>query len=159
MQGKFRPKHVFLLLFLFLLVTVVIDFIRISGYEVFPMRPSGKIDLQQDVLYYELINGEEGIDWNRLDGTLKYISSEYDCADFRLVNLVRILYEYGDKIPAGYQSSIENVLLNFRYWWDEPGENSMCYWSENHQILFASAEYLIGQLFPEKVFWNLIAAQ
>ena len=28
----------------------------------------------------------------------------------------------------------------------------MCYWSENHQILFASAEYLIGQLYPENVF-------
>jgi hypothetical protein len=68
------------------------------------------------------------------------------------VNLVRILYDFGDKIPAGYLSKIEDVLFNFRYWWDEPGENSMCYWSENHQILFASAEYLIGQLYPENVF-------
>ena len=30
----------------------------------------------------------------------------------------------------------------------------MCYWSENHQILFASAEYLIGQLYPDTVFPN-----
>ena len=28
----------------------------------------------------------------------------------------------------------------------------MCYWSENHQILFASAEYLIGQLYPDQIF-------
>jgi hypothetical protein len=49
---------------------------------------------------------------------------------------------------------IRQVLFNFRYWWDEPGENSMCYWSENHQILFASAEYLIGQKFPNAQFPN-----
>jgi hypothetical protein len=28
----------------------------------------------------------------------------------------------------------------------------MCYWSENHQILFASAEYLVGQKYPDSVF-------
>ncbi len=39
------------------------------------------------------------IDWGRLTGTLEYIRSEYDCSDFRLVNLVRILYEFGDRIP------------------------------------------------------------
>lgn len=154
MIGKFRPKHFLLLLFVFVLATVVIDLIRISKYQVIPKRPSERIDSRQNELYYELVNGGVDIDWTRLDGTLKYVSGEYDCADFRLVNLVRIMYDYGDKIPAGYKSKIEDVLLNFRYWWDERGENSMCYWSENHQILFASAEYLIGQLYPETVFPN-----
>ena len=37
---------------------------------------------------------------------------------------------------------------------DEPGEDSMCYWSENHQILFAASEYLMGQMFPDEVFTN-----
>ncbi len=118
------------------------------------MRPENKISLQQDQIYYELVNDSTEIDWNRLDGTLEYIENEYDCSDFRLVNLVRILYKYGDKIPVDYLSKIEDVLFNFRYWWDEPGENSMCYWSENHQILFASAEYLIGQKYPDTVFTN-----
>jgi hypothetical protein len=118
------------------------------------MRPEVSIDLQQDQIYFELVNGASEMDWNRLDGTLKYIKNEYDCSDFRLVNLVRILYEYGDRIPAETSSKIKDVLFNFRYWWDEPGENSMCYWSENHQILFASAEYLIGQKYPETVFTN-----
>jgi hypothetical protein len=108
--------------------------------------------LQQDELYYELSNGVNEVNWTRLDGSLEYVSAEYDCADFRLVNLVRILYDFGDVIPPAYRSKIDSVLLHFRYWWDEPGENSMCYWSENHQILFASAEYLIGQLYPGTVF-------
>jgi len=154
MIRKLRPGHLFLLLIVFVLATVGIDFIRISNYEIIPRRPSVRIDLRQDGLYYDLVNGEKDIDWTLLDGTLEYVSSEYDCSDFRLVNLVRILYDYGDMIPADYKSKIEDILLNFRYWWDEPGENSMCYWSENHQILFASAEYLIGQLYPETVFPN-----
>jgi len=53
-----------------------------------------------------------------------------------------ILYEYGDQIPAETRAKIEKSVLGFRYWWDETGGNSMCYWSENHQILFASAEYV-----------------
>ena len=154
LQGRFRLKHIFILLFLFVIVTVVIDLVRISKYQVIPKKPSEGIELKQDELYYELTKGAKEIDWKRLDGTLKYVSAEYDCADFRLVNLVRILYDFGDKIPDGYKSEIDKVLLNFRYWWDEPGENSMCYWSENHQILFASAEYLIGQLYPEFIFPN-----
>ena len=152
MRRKIRPKHLLVLLLLFVVGSIAIDLIRISRYQVVPRRPSERIHLEQDQLYWELVNGSEDIQWERLDGTLQYISREYDCADFRLVNLVRILYEYGDRIPAGYKSKIEEVLFNFRYWWDEPGENSMCYWSENHQILFASAEYLIGQLYPGRVF-------
>lgn len=119
---------------------------------VFPRRPPEPINIEVDQVYYELVNGTFDADWSRLDGTLEYVQTEYDCSDFRLVNLVRILYEYGDRIPEDYMDSIEIVLFNFRYWWDDPGENSMCYWSENHQILFAAAEYLIGQRYPEQVF-------
>jgi hypothetical protein len=118
------------------------------------MKPKEEINCQQDQVYFELVNDSSEMDWNRLDGTLKFIENEYDCSDFRLVNLVRILYEYGDRIPESYRSKIDSTLLNFRYGWDEPGENSMCYWSENHQILFASAEYLIGQKYPDQVFPN-----
>jgi len=152
LQGRFRLKHIFILLFLFVIATVVIDLVRVSKYQIIPKKPSEGIELKQDEIYYELTKGADEIDWKRLDGTLKYVTGEYDCADFRLVNLVRILYDFGDKIPPAYRSKIDSVLLNFRYWWDEPGENSMCYWSENHQILFASAEYLIGQLYPGTVF-------
>lgn len=121
---------------------------------VYPLRPEKEIKLEESPLYFELSKDSVDVDWTRLDGTLEYVRNEYDCSDFRLVNLVRILYEYGDQIPDDYHMKIKDVLLNFRYWWDEPGENSMCYWSENHQILFASAEYLIGQLHPDEIFPN-----
>jgi len=137
-----------------LIVITVLDVVRISKYEVYPRRPVSSIQLNESQVYYDLVNGNSITDWNQLDGTLKYIASEYDCADFRLVNLIRILYEFNDSIPTTYSPKIENVLTNFRYWMDEPGGNSMCYWSENHQILFASAEYLIGQKYPDKIFLN-----
>jgi hypothetical protein len=35
---------------------------------------------------------------------------------------------------------------------DQGGSDSMCFWSENHQILFAVSEFLVGQLFPDEVF-------
>ena len=119
---------------------------------VYPQRPAEPIVLQDNDVYFDLVKDSVEIDWSRLDGTLEWIRNEYDCSDFRYVNLLRILYEFGDQVPADYRKKIEEVLFNFRYWWDEPGENSMCYWSENHQILFASAEYLVGQLYPETVF-------
>ena len=152
-KKKFKLKHLLLILLVLVISTLIVDFIRISKYKVLPQRPVEDINGQNhDQIQYDLANGKTDIDWSGLDGTLKYIKCEYDCSDFRLVNTIRILYEAGDKIPQENKSKIEDVLFNFRYWWDEPGENSMCYWSENHQILFASAEYLVGQLYPNTVF-------
>ena len=37
---------------------------------------------------------------------------------------------------------------------DQPGQDSMCFWSENHQILFAASEYLAGQYYPDETFSN-----
>mgnify|MGYP001062001114 CR=1 FL=1 len=147
-----KIRYFFYLLLFIVVATVLIDLIRISKYEVRLRRPTEELDLRVDEIQYKLANGETDIDWNQLDGTLEYIKAEYDCSDFRLVNLIRILYEAGHLIPDSYKSKIEAVLFNFRYWWDDPGENSMCYWSENHQILFASAEYLVGQLYPDAIF-------
>ncbi|MGW8316362.1 MAG: hypothetical protein ACWGNV_12235 [Bacteroidales bacterium] len=153
-RRKFRFWHALILVLLFMMGTAAIDYVRNSRYEVLSMRPDPPIRLEQDQVYYELANGADTISWSRLDGTLEYVRNEYDCSDFRLVNLIRILYEFGDEVPDVTLEEIKQVLFNFRYWWDEPGENSMCYWSENHQILFASAEYLIGQKFPDALFPN-----
>lgn len=151
---RFKIQYLFILLLLFILTIVIFDLKRNFSYEYYPVRPAHEIKLEHNELYYELSKDSTRVDWSRLAGTLEFIRDEYDCSDFKLVNLIRILYDYGDRIPETTQQEIEKVLCNFRYWWDEPGENSMCYWSENHQILFASAEFLIGQLFPEAVFPN-----
>ena len=152
-RKKIKVKHLLYIILAFVVATLIIDLIRISNYEMMPKKPLERIEGQRhDQIQYDLANGADSIDWSGLDGTLEYIKGEYDCSDFRLVNTIRLLFEAGDQMPAEYKAKIEDVLFNFRWWWDEPGANSMCYWSENHQILFASAEYLVGQLYPDTIF-------
>ena len=43
-------------------------------------------------------------------------------------------------------------MLGFRYWMDEPGNDVMWYFSENHALLFHAACYLAGSLFPDATF-------
>jgi len=85
------------------------------------------------------------------------INGRFDCMDFRMQTLLRLKYTHWDTLraisPAGARM-IEDMFLHAKYWMTEPGEDSMCYWSENHQILFAVAEYLAGQAWPDRVFTN-----
>lgn len=86
--------------------------------------------------------------------SVQYIEGRYDCADFRMQLLFRLYKDCGDKLPEDVKALIKKTCLNFRYWMDEPGEDSMCFWSENHQLLFAVSEYLSGQEWPDEVFQN-----
>lgn len=139
-----------------LIVTIIstIDIIRIGNYKIINSLPQNKIISNVDRIFYNLVNDSTNINWQLLDSDLEYINKQYDVSDFHVAILIRLLYDYSDKIPAPVISNIKNTLLNFRYWMDEPGGNGMCYWSENHQILFASEEYLAGQKYPDEVFIN-----
>lgn len=146
-------KILFGLLIIAVIVTVI-DLFRIFSYDIHPSIPLNSYTTYEDEIYSELVKGNNDVDWNKLIPTLKFIDNQYDTSDFKLVNLIRILYEFSDNIPVHTKDKIDSTLLNFRYWMDEPGENGMCYWSENHQILFSSAEYLIGNFYKDKVFNN-----
>jgi hypothetical protein len=93
-----------------------------------------------------------------LDAALDYIDARRDCADFVLHSILRIVYEFehhsGSLLPAEFIARARRTLLGFKYWPDEPGQDSMCTWTENHQILFASAAYLTGQRYPDEKFTN-----
>ncbi len=81
-----------------------------------------------------------------------YMKSRFDCADFRAQMLFKI---YKDcNLSDKCSNLIKEAFIGFKYFIDEPGDDSMCYWSENHQILFAVSEYLAGQEWPEEVFKN-----
>jgi hypothetical protein len=133
--------------------------------EAMPQRPEGAYDsggAERLLYYYGLeARGEdlpEGISLtesfvnSELEGTLDYVDGRYDVADFRVNTLVRLIYDYADELPASSYQAIKTSLLGFKYWMDQGGADSMCYWSENHQILFSTEEYLVGQLFPDEVF-------
>jgi hypothetical protein len=89
--------------------------------------------------------------------TIKGINQRKDCSDFYLVGLLGMLHRYGDdpSFPESLKQPLEECVLNFRYWADEPGSDAMWFWSENHQILFHTCEILAGQLYPDRIFANI----
>jgi hypothetical protein len=80
----------------------------------------------------------------------------YDCADFYAVGLLALLYRYGDQpaLRTADREQIESAFRTFKFWLDEPGLDAMCYFTENHQILFHMTAYLAGQRWPDRVFSN-----
>lgn len=108
---------------------------------------------------------------------LDFIDARKDCADFVLHGILRLLYQYSSP-PApphfGFKggqaisptprpppsradeffSRARATVLAFKYFPDEPGRDSLCTWTENHYILYTSAAYLAGQLYPGEVFTN-----
>ena len=89
--------------------------------------------------------------------TIDGINRRKDCSDFYLVGLLGMVYRFGDdpKFPQELKQPIEDCILNFKYWHDEPGSDAMCYTTENHSILFHTAEILAGQLYSDRIFTNV----
>jgi hypothetical protein len=89
-------------------------------------------------------------------GSIARINQREDCSDFYLAGLLGMLQRYGNDpaFPGELKHPLEECVLNFKYWADEPGSDAMWYWSENHQILFHACEILAGQLYPDRLFTN-----
>jgi hypothetical protein len=99
--------------------------------------------------------------WKRVDPevilkVIERINQRADCSDFHLCGLLGMLVRFGDEpsFPQSVRQPLEDCILNFKYWIDEPGSDAMCYTTENHSILFHTCEVLAGQLYPERVFSN-----
>ena len=88
-----------------------------------------------------------------LDG----INRRKDCSDFYLCGLLSMFNRFGERpeFPAALKQPLEDCILNFKYWDDEPGSDAMCYRTENHSILFHTCEVLAGQLYPQRTFTNV----
>lgn len=84
----------------------------------------------------------------------EYMAHRFDCSDFRAQLLFKIYKDCREKLSERSINLIKDTFLNFKYFMDEPGDDSMCYWSENHQILFAVSEYLAGQEWQADIFVN-----
>ena len=97
--------------------------------------------------------GRQGDATDRLiDAALPAIDDCYDCADFLLVPLIWARARWGDRIGPATRARLDSAILGFRYWMDEPGNDVMWFFSENHALLFHTACYLAGTLFPDARF-------
>jgi hypothetical protein len=133
---------------------VYADFSANDKIKKIKARPEEKIQFNPEEVLWKLENGIEVEDWGELTRACDYVDGRYDCSDFRLQSMIRILYVHSEKVDEAALDRMKETFLGFKYWMDQPGEDSMCFWSENHQILFAASEYLAGQYFPDEVFTN-----
>lgn len=101
---------------------------------------------------------EKGIPVNEkiVREAITFVYSTRDCNDFTLGGMLRLLYLNQKKqvLPAQLVNDINQCLLGFKYWWDDPRPDTeyRCYHTENHQGLYHSVELLSGQIFKNEKF-------
>ena len=97
-----------------------------------------------------------------INQSLYNVRTFQDTMDFILNGLLRMLYldqrhvvlNGTHVLSSGTIANVNDVLLKCKYWFTEPGNDSAIFWTENHQIMYHTAELLAGQLFPATVFTN-----
>ncbi|HBG00933.1 MAG TPA: hypothetical protein DDW87_05105, partial [Firmicutes bacterium] len=87
---------------------------------------------------------------------IREINHRFDCSDFELIMVFKLWKTYREKgvFPEKVWDKLEEAILGFRYWFDEPGNDVMWFFSENHALLFHTCQLLAGQLFPDRIFSN-----
>lgn len=81
---------------------------------------------------------------------LQHMENRRDCSDFILCAYLRYLKLY--PISETLEKRTKEVLLNYRYWMDQEGADGMCFWSENHSLLFYIGAMMAGQRYPKEHF-------
>jgi hypothetical protein len=91
---------------------------------------------------------------SRIAGAIERIDDRNDCADFTASALIRLYLENKSRLQESNKEEIKKTLLGFKYWPKayDGQDDSMCFWSENHQIMFAVTEYLVSQEWPDGIF-------
>ncbi len=84
--------------------------------------------------------------------TLRSIDQREDCSDFVLVPLLWLVRAYGERLGPETVEKIRASVLGYRYWVDEPGNDVMWFWSENHVLCFHTSQLLAGEFLPDAVF-------
>lgn len=82
----------------------------------------------------------------------RLIEEKGDCADFILAPLLAVYSQCRDNFPDDFHDQMKKITTGFRYWIDEPGNDVMWYFSENHALLFHVSQYLAGNLYPDELF-------
>ncbi len=92
----------------------------------------------------------DGRDYERIDVVLDKVKTRIDCSDFGLA----ALFAAYEKLPLKeeYREKIKAAALDFRYWMDQEGADAMCFWSENHALLFYTCQMVAGKLWPDEYF-------
>lgn len=110
-------------------------------------QPTGHRDVAR-----RLADGRDDGQW--VDDAIGHVTARDDLADHHALVLLALVLGGGDDLPGPLHQAVTTALLGFRYWYDEPGDDSMCHWSESHQVAFGVCEHLAGALLPTWTFAN-----
>lgn len=88
-----------------------------------------------------------------LAAALELINVRGDCADFEILALLNALHRIpADQWATGLQAEVSESLTGMKYWITQPGLDAMCYFTENHQLVWHVAEHLAGQTYSTSTF-------
>lgn len=86
---------------------------------------------------------------------LRFVADRCDCADFEAVGLMLLWHRVPEaRWAPGLRERVRDALVAFKYWIDQPGLDAMCYFTENHQMVWHTAETLVGEAFADEKFTN-----
>lgn len=103
-----------------------------------------------NILARKYLNKVQLKDRELLFETLDLIEKRVDCSDFMVCGLLRYIHLY--EMDEALWERTKQVLLNYRYWMSMDGTDGMCFWSENHSLMFYLSAMDAGQFFPEEYF-------
>lgn len=103
-----------------------------------------------NILARKYLGRECAEDRERLLGDLELIHKRVDCSDFLLCGLLRYMHCY--ELDQEMADRVREVLLEYRYWMDMDGADAMCFWSENHALMFYASAMDVGNFYPEDYF-------
>jgi hypothetical protein len=91
------------------------------------------------------------------EAALDFVDARNDCADFVVHGVLRLALHFGadPRLPPALLDRARRTILGFSY---HPSErragtrDALCTWTENHQILFAAADLVASERFPDAVF-------
>lgn len=77
------------------------------------------------------------------------MDSRVELSDHYALLLLKTWLVDADQLDTESKNLAKAALLGFRFGLSEPGQDSMPAWSESHQLLFATCEYLTAMLFGD----------
>jgi len=84
------------------------------------------------------------------------IDAFQDTSDFDLLSLIALWSSHRHTISPDLRAAIEQRMLGFRYWFTDPLPagviDNKWFWTENHQIIMHTLEYLAGRGLRHKRF-------
>ncbi|WIY82540.1 hypothetical protein [Propionimicrobium sp. PCR01-08-3] len=96
--------------------------------------------------------GSGGLEAPYVKRLIDFVNARLYMADHRALLLLKCMIA-GD-LPPRLNDQAVDAILGFRFSMLEAGTDSMTLWTENHQVTAAVAEYLAGQVFPDRIFTN-----